>query len=59
MFCYTHRSVPYLAITGDTSPVADGNKYRSTHIDGVQRIRDLETLSPKWAASIKEKAERL
>ena len=32
---------------------ADGNKYRDPHPDIMQRIRDLETLFPKWDVSIK------
>lgn len=29
-------------------PAVHGNKYRDTRLDNVQRVSDLETLSPKW-----------
>ena len=46
-FYYTHRSLQKLL------PGWDGNKYKDPWLDGVQRMRAIETLTHKWDISIK------
>lgn len=50
-FCYTHRSVPYLAVirAASASSAADGNKYKDPHVDNIQRVT--EPHSSKWDVS--------
>lgn len=34
-------------------PSTDGNKYKNSQLDNIQRAKDFETLHPKWEAFIK------
>jgi hypothetical protein len=47
----TPRSVPSTDII--KPPAADENRYRDPQPDSIQRVRDLEVISPKWDVSIK------
>ena len=35
------------------APAVEGNKYRDSQLDSVQRVRDLGTLGHKWDGSLK------
>lgn len=39
--------------SGKCPPAVDGDKYRDPHLDNVQRVRDLGTLSPEWDGLVK------
>lgn len=44
LFCCTHQKLP---------PEIEQNKSKDTQLNNVQRVRDLDTLSPKWEVSNK------
>ena len=49
-FCYSHRSVSCLATIREASLCSLCNQIQRHTTDKVQRVRDLETTSPKWDA---------
>jgi hypothetical protein len=42
-YCYTHESVPSLAIIREASFFIDENKYRDLQLGNVKRMKDLRT----------------
>jgi hypothetical protein len=50
-FLVTDQCLPQPS--SETPPPAVDNKYRDSPLDNVQRMRDLETLRPKWGVSTK------
>lgn len=49
IFCHSHRSFPYSAITEKNFLLQQrGANTEITLLDNMQKVRDLETLNPKW-----------
>ena len=57
-FYYTYQSVPQSSSDKFLLAV-DGNNYKDPQLDNGQRIRDLGTISCKWAVSIKSLSSKL
>jgi hypothetical protein len=51
--CCANRSISCLAIIQDVSPILDGNKYRDSQVNNVQRVRDFGIFHSKWDISTK------